>query len=415
LAGTHPVASSLAPLPAAGSGVAKGTIGQDPLGPNASQPAAPWTGAPARPNTSVLTSDMTRDVLMSMGKAPTSSNIAIAQSMAKLGLPLTVAALTEAHAALTAAVGSLPASFALAKALGLPPSPGVLRGLTTVMTVAAAGSPAQTSAFSLLENVLPPVLTSAAAAPLEAVVGTAAVTEHPNLPLELLQRIGLTIDFNAIPLEIAAKMRNYSLQILRSTENQIAEAMQANQPVGDIADARVILLQLAADSPDAAIRDGAAALASHFEGQQLINVGTARTSLTAPLIPPAYIALPFAMMGEQSLVELRLWPRDEWQGGNANEDTDPIKATIRLTLAGMGRIQADITGRTTGQLRCCLSAEQPAVSTLLTLNARLLSDQLARAGWLQNEVTCRASTDWGPLWTGGDELSKPRKRVDWQA
>jgi len=281
------------------------------------------------------------------------------------------------------------------------------------MTASAVGSPAQATVFSLFESVLPPVLTALGPMPLEAVASTAEVAEHPTLPLELLQRLGLTIDLNATPLEIAGKMRAYSLQILRSTENQIAVAMQTNQPLGDIADARILLLRLAVESPDADIRAGAAALASHIEGQQLINAGTAQTDLLPPIVPPAYIAIPFAVMGEQSLIELRLWPRDERRAmDDTDEDACPIRAVLRLTLGHLGRIQADIAGGLTDVLRCRLSAERPAVSRLLSQNAGRLAEQLAQAGWTKNEVTCRPQIDWPPLWNGGEELAVPRKRVD---
>jgi hypothetical protein len=139
-----------------------------------------------------------------------------------------------------------------------------------------------------------------------------------------LQRIGLTFDFNSTPAAIAIKMQAYSRQVLRSTENRIVQALTEEGALGDIHDLRTLLLKMAMESPDAEVREGAAALASHIEGQQLINVGgqhSTNQGVTASAM--AYVAMPLVLAGQQSFVEMRLWPRDEEKRG-----TGPMRTPI---------------------------------------------------------------------------------------
>jgi hypothetical protein len=113
---------------------------------------------------------------------------------------------------------------------------------------------------------------------------------------------------------------------------------------------------------------------------------------------------------------MRLWPKSEERSERwTDEEAYPIRATVRLTLNNLGRVQADIMGDLTGYLHCRLSAEKPAVLQLISRNTVQLSDLLARAGWTRNQIACEKRTDWSPLWTGGEALVKPRQRIDWRA
>jgi hypothetical protein len=345
-------------------------------------------------------------------------------------MPLTSQVMTEAHATLAMAVGATPASFALTKLLGLPATPNVLRGLSAVMTSNSTASQAQPGVVSLLQSFLPSALSTPAALPVDAVTRPAEVVNHQNLPAELLQRLGLTLSANATPDEIMSTLQVFSRQILRSTENRVLAAMEDGVDLSDVDDLRVVLMKLATDAPDPEVRDGAAALASHIEGQQLINAANAGIgSLHSALSHlsqtaghngtqgPAYFALPITQQGEQSTIEMRLWPRDQRNNSGAwvDEEAFPIRATVRLTLSQMGRIQIDIAGDLTGYLHCQVSTEKPAVGRLIARNASELSESLAMAGWGRNEITFAANTDWAPLWTGGQALTRPRQRVDWRA
>ena len=201
-AGTHPVANSIAvhgpgavtpsPTRQDGSPTSTSTSTSTTLPQPSGQPVMPWTETSQL--RSILTTDMVQNELMNMGVTPTTENVAIAQSLAKLGLPLTQQTMAEAHASLAAAgTNALPQSFALSKVLSLPPSPGVLRGLSSVMA-ASSGSQASGSVLSMLQSVMPAVLAPRAALPVDAVIEPAEVTTRRNLPIDLLSRIGLTND-----------------------------------------------------------------------------------------------------------------------------------------------------------------------------------------------------------------------------
>lgn len=421
-AGTVPVASSAAAraLAPASPGTSVATAAREDSPPPSALPAAPWSETDGQQFRSVLTVDNVRDELMTMGVQPDVENIAVAQSLAKLGLPLTVQTMVEAHASLAmAGPGTVPQSFALAKLLQLSPSPGVLRGLSSVMSASSSMASSSGSIFSLLQSVLPSALLQPSSMPLpvDGVTETAEVTAQRNLPVELMQKLGLTVDFNATPAEIATKMQAYSRQVLRSTESRISQALAREGALEEISDLRTLLLRMAGSSADAEVREGAAALASHIEGQQLVNVGAQHAaSQGATPNQIAYVALPLVVAGDQAFIEMRLWPEDEErQGSWVDEEAYPVKATIRMTMSQLGRVQANLLGDLHGYLSCRLSAEKPGVLQLLLGNSARLSEMLTAAGWSKNEISSDERADWSPLWTGGEALSKPRKRIDWRA
>lgn len=420
-AGTQPVAQSPA-APVAPPGAVSAHAG-DPLptlsnpGPPPGQPMTPWPQQPQMQMQSVLTPNMVRDELVTIGVPPTNDNVVIAQVLAKLAIPLTPQMMADAHVALAAAgPEAMPASFGLAKSLNLPASPGVLRGLSSVISASGSGGQATgMSISSLLQSFLPAVLAPEMSNPVDAVVDTAEVTSRRDLPIELLQRLGLTVDFNAAPAELATKMQAYSRQVLKSTEERIADALAREGDLGEINDLRTLLLRMAGDALDPEIRDGAAALASHIEGQQLVNAGSQASHMPENQVG-VYVALPMLLAGEQSLIEMRLWPRkDDRSESWTDEDAYPIRATVRLSLSLIGRVQADVQGDLSGYLRCLLTAEKQGVMQVMARNTDQLSTALAHAGWARNEITCDTRSQWPPLWKGGDALAKPRQRVDWRA
>jgi len=101
-AGTHPVVHSPATLPLPSNGAAsvnESPTRSDSLPPTPGQPVGPWPEAMQQTRT-VLTAEMMRDELVNMGVEPTQNNVAVAQSLAKLSLPVTAQTMAEAHASL---------------------------------------------------------------------------------------------------------------------------------------------------------------------------------------------------------------------------------------------------------------------------------------------------------------------------
>lgn len=438
LAGATPADTSIASITSATSSTAGETsTAANNLKPG--QPAMPWTEAVQATQSSfhgMLTAGMIRDELMTMGIETSNTNVAIAQSLAKLGIPLTTQIMSEAQTSLAATAGANPAAFAMSRLLGLPASPTILRGLSAVMTSNASASGAQPGVVSLLQSFLPTALAAPAAVPIDPVTRPGEIVNRPNLPAELLQRLGLTLSPAATAEEITNVLRVFARQLLRSTENRILTAMEDGVDLIEVDDLRVVLIKLATDAPDPGIRDAAAALASNIEGQQLINAanlgapGAAHEAALASLggvtpgtthngdsQSPIYFSLPLLYQGEPSTIELRMWPRDQHRNGETwvDEDAYPIRATVRLTLSQLGRVQIDVIGDLNGYLHCQFSAERPAVGRLIARSADQLSDILAAAGWARNEVTFNPHTDWAPLWTGGKALTRPRQRIDWRA
>ena len=88
-----------------------------------------------------LTPEMIRATLLEMGVAATPSDVALAETLAQIGLPLTAVSLAEASAAMARSPGALPQAYALAKSLGLPTTPDGLKALTAVLTASKQSVP----------------------------------------------------------------------------------------------------------------------------------------------------------------------------------------------------------------------------------------------------------------------------------
>ena len=327
-----------------------------------------------------LTPAMLRSALLEMGIAADAENLALADAFARLGLALTREALTEAHAALARAPGASPTAYALARAWSLPTTPAALRALAMVTETGPQASPQQA------------------------------------LPPELMSWLSLAADTGMEAEALAAHLFVMAQGMGRSTENRVAaEAERLSHTLASVQDTRTTLLRLAQGSADKGIQRGADALASHIEGQQLINQ-TARRGQEGNTVP-FYFAVPVQFGDEPALAEMRLWSWDE------EEDTDDLpadspylRATVRLATARLGRVQAEIIGTLSGTLLCRLGAEKPVTVRLLTRHTATLAAALATLpGWRMTEVRCGMVTDWTPLWFGGDTLAAPRPCVDWRA
>ena len=326
--------------------------------------------------TVTLTPEMLRSELLSLGAPATPQNMDIAKAFAQMGLPLSLQTIAKAHAALAAAPGALPMAFALARANDLPVSPAALRALTMIIN----GIPASKS-----------------------------------LPPEVMQWLALNLEAGANPETLAAQLHAQARQIGQSTENRILNAMKDGEDVSFIRDQHSALLGIASAIGDRNIRGGADALASHIEGQQLLNQAAGRAH-DAPTNIPMYLAMPLQFPGEQTMVEMHLtpWDGDAEDIAEMPDDTAYLKATIRLTTTRLGLMEFILSGALDGRLSCHVHCENPATTRLLTRQSVELSQSLAALGWPASTITCATRVDWTPLWHGGEALVTPRACVDWR-
>lgn len=356
-----------------------------------------------------LTVEMLRTELLALNIEPSPQNITVAESLAKLGLPITTSIMAEAHSSLTVSNGALPASYALAKLLDMPPSPAVLRGISAVMTATAMQSPQN---ISVIQAILPSLASISVPTPVDSITSPWEVMARRKFPKELLKRLGLTFDLDSSSADLSEKIASFSKQILKSTENRILHALKEKISLETYADLRTVLMQIASEAPDEETRIGAKLMNMLIDGQQVINKG-ARSAEDTLNVPAAYISMPVLVHGERSTIEMKLWPRDkDREAGSDYLESMPLRACIRLDIPPLGKIQADLSGQLHGELRCRIWAQQPAVTQLISRNASHLSDALVHAGWPHVNISCRVKMDWPPLWSGGQSLCTPRNRVD---
>lgn len=317
--------------------------------------------------TGTLTAEMVRAALLDLGAAAADTDVALALALTQAGLPLTLASLAEANAALASAPGVSPASYVLARSLLLPTTPDALRALSAVLAAPSGGNAA--------------------------------------LPERVSAWLGLALDAGTPPPSLARGLREMLLQVGRSTEHRLLS--DSSLPVADL---RTSLLRIAAGSSDRGMRLGADQLASLFEGQQLLNQASLAAHAGHPAVP-LYFALPLAFDGLPGLAETQLWRHEKDAG--AWEDSEVLRVTVRLQPPKLGRVQADLTGLLSGVLSCRFGAEKLSTVRLLTKYAASLASALGAAGWESCDVSCHVQPDWPPLYHGGAVFASPRTCVDW--
>lgn len=337
-----------------------------PALPQASTAPAPL--APAPLGWTTLTPEALRDALLDMGEAVSEANLELAQALTHLGLALTPASLGEARVALARAPGTDATAFALARFLNLSPTPAVLRALSAV---------------------------------------TQGLPALPSLPQDVMDALGLSAHAGADPEALAAELHSLVQERLRTAEHllQTGDADSARRH------SRTDLLRLLEASDDAPVRAGADALASHLEGQFLVNVAAQEHQPPLPL----YFALPLQMPDEQAMLEMSVQPWDGEREGDADDEAPYAQATFRLATARLGGVEATITGTLSGKLVCRLSAQKPSTLRLLRRGEASLAASLCALGWPRCTVSCQQAREWRPLWQGGVALSAPRPRGDWRA
>ena len=344
-------------------------------------PSFPSLSAPTSVSeVGALTSNVIRSLLLEMGVGATEADVALASALAQTGLPLTVASLAEAHGDLARTPGASPQAYALAKSLDLPTTPAALTALSTTLNAPAHGLP-----------------------------GSQA------LPERLREWLGLSLDAEAAPASLARLLEDRMRQTGRSTENRVSSALKEGTSPASVTDARTVLLRLTRQSTDPLLRAEADALASHLEGQQLLNQASIQAHGGRP-DAPLYFAVPLTFGGNFSLAELRFWPHPHAEEAEAGEDPVlPLRVTVRVSPPHLGRIQADLSGWTRGTLSCRLGVEQAGTQRLLVRHSGALAEALGAAGWTSCEVCCTRQAEWPPLWHGGEALTYPRTCVDRQA
>lgn len=336
--------------------------------------ATPNAASAEQSPATTLTPALLRAALLELGVTANAENLQLAEALTNLGLPLTAGVIAEAHVALARTPGASPLAFALAQALKLPTTPDVLRALSTV---------------------------------------TGGIPARRAMPQDVMDWLTLALDAGMDSEALAAQLNLMVNQRGRSTERRLADAPEDAR--ADINDTRSMLLRLAQSAGDRQVGIGADTLASHIEGQQLINLAAQREH-SGPDTPPLYFALPLQFPAEQTMLELRLWnreedPDDEWA---EPEDGPSVRATVRVATTRLGRVQAELVGLLSGALECRLGAELPATVRLLQRSGEKLAASLMGLGWRHCRVTCQAQTEWKPLWHGGEALTAPRARVDWK-
>lgn len=327
----------------------------------------PVTSEAAPAVTGTLTAEMVRAALLELGAAAADADVGLALAMTQAGLPLTLASLAEANAALASAPGANPAAYVLARSLSLPATPDALQALSAVL---AAPSGAQAA-----------------------------------LPERVSAWLGLALDAGTPPPALARELREMLLQVGRSTEHRLLSSLNTLLPVADL---RTSLLRLAAGSSDRGMRRGADRLASLFEGQQLLNQASV-TAHAGQRAVPLYFALPLAFDGLPGIAEMQ-WHHEKDAG--ASKDSKTLRVTVRLHPPKLGRVQADLTGLLPGVLSCRFGAEKLSTVRLLTKYAGSLAEALGNAGWETCDVSCHLQADWPPLYHGGSVFASPRTCVD---
>lgn len=319
-----------------------------------------------------LTPELIRAVLLELGAAAADTDIALAVALTQAGLPLTLPSLAQANAALASAPGASPAAYALAKSLDLPATPDALRALSAVL---AAPLPEYSSRASAL-------------------------------PERVSAWLGLALDAGTPPEALARGLREMLLQVGRSTEHRLLSVPDSSVPAADL---RTALLRLAGASSDRGMREGADSLASLLEGQQMLNQAALAAHAGQQRAVPLYFALPLAFDGLPGIAETQVWLPAE--SAEAGEESEVLRVTVRLTPPKLGRVQADLTGLSSGILSCRFGAEKLSSVRLLFKYASILAESLSAAGWDTCDVSCHHQAAWPPLYHGG--AASPRTCVDW--
>jgi hypothetical protein len=319
----------------------------------------------------VLTAETLRGMLIEIGATVTPSSIALAEALAKLGVPITEGNMAEGQSLLARLPGVSPAVFALAKALDLPPTISIMKALS-------------------------------------AVVDRATVSNR--LDLGTLDKLSLLPQPGENAEELKTYVSNLIGKLAQSTENKLlTDPDSANTlPVYDTRSALLGLSQTPSGGLTAAAANQHAA---YIEGQQLLNqVSITKSETTAPL----YFAFPISLTKREAECEIQIWSSREQQSTDplAADKEEYLRATIRLDCERLGIIETCLIGMWSGRLLCSIGVSKPLSSRLIKRELPALARALGSHGWNVAPIEVAVHNHFTPLWLGGDILDNPRSRVD---
>jgi hypothetical protein len=333
----------------------------------------PFTAEPPNypPSETLLTADSLRSMLIEIGTGTTAANIALAEALAKLGVPITEANLLEGQAVLARMPGISPAVYALSRAIDLPPSTAIMQALSEV-------------------------------------VDRQSTTNH--IDLETLDILSLLPQPGTDSAPLSAFLANLFEKLGQSTENKLWNEPDSANTLS-IYDSRSSLLDLAQTEAGGQTAKAADHHASFIEGQQLLNqVAVHKFDNTVPL----YFAFPIALASREASCEVQVWMGKEQESANAiaADKEEYLRATVRINAERLGAIETTLVGMWSGRLCCTMSAVKPMSYRLLRKEAPSLARALCRLGWSVAPIEVIQRDRFSPLWLGGELLDNPRTRVD---
>jgi hypothetical protein len=324
-----------------------------------------------------LTPDALRSALIELGISADNESVQIAESLTRLGLPITEQSIADARSVLVKFPTIPIAAYALAKALNAPITLNILQAFTQVVNGALENNP---------------------------------------VPQHILDQLAVSMPASADSTQVVRELYQMLSRLGRSTE----QTLTIVNPEPDTssralfhADPKAQLLITLALNPNitkalAATIDSHAA---HIEGQQLLNQSALNQSDKPGQL---YFAFPISM-GEarNTITEVLVQSRDENKpDGEADPDGILLQATIRLKPPRLGTIEVGLTGTKASQLSVKVHVEQESTLRYINRESSSLITGLTQAGWVVKRFGVEKTTEFEPLWTGGAELKHPRHRVD---
>ncbi|MDR3708663.1 MAG: hypothetical protein P4L33_10200 [Capsulimonadaceae bacterium] len=320
------------------------------------------TAQPVRPQPATI--EHLAISLVDMGLPADRTTLAVAESFARVGVPITNANISAARATLVRVQGSSPAAIALASAIGVPQSPGVLRSLATVVQ---------------------------------------GLPQVADISPEAAQQIAIKISDSTSLDDLTLQVHDIVSRLSQSAESRIYrhEAI--------VRDPRIALLSLSHQQTSHA--RGADHLARHVEGQQVLNTAAYQVAIAAPLYFGFYAIYPGGRMVPIEAQILRILG-DDAEEEKEDAESEETRLTIRVTTSRLGSVEVKLAVKTNRQMRCELRAHSDLACRLFRRFAPALGRALVTEGWDVRQISVVRVRDFNPLWFGGDSLTQPRHRMD---
>jgi hypothetical protein len=323
------------------------------------------------PPESELSEETLRSTLIELGTTVNKANLALAEALAKLGVPLTESNMLEGQILLARLPGTSPSAYALSKALDLPPTPAVLQALSAVVERQSDTSRLDLDTLDVLSLLPQPGLDDGPLA---------------DYITKLFEKLG------------------------QSTENKLLADSDNSIPT-PLSDIRSSLLGLASTEGGGQISEAADRHAAFIEGQQILNqVAVQKFDNTVPL----YFAFPMSLAFHAAECEVQVWSAKDKKSKDARaaDQEEYLHATVRIEAERLGTIETSLTGMWSGRLLCTMYAAKAVTHRLLKRETPSLASTLAGLGWNVAPIEVVRQEHFTPLWLGGLQLDNPRQRVD---